>query len=44
MRRTVLLSRVMRGSKNSLKRYINLVQNSFLETDVNGLYALSRGT
>ena len=40
MRRTVLLSRSLLGSKDSLKRYMRLVQNSFLETDVNAGFHL----
>lgn len=40
MRRTVLLSRAMLGAKHSLKRYMFLVHNSFLETDVNAGFHL----
>jgi 5'-deoxynucleotidase YfbR-like HD superfamily hydrolase len=40
MRRTVLLSRASLGERASLNKYMNLVQGSFFETDINAGFHL----
>jgi len=40
MRRTVLLSRATLGDRESLKRYMSIVQNSIFETDINAGFHL----
>jgi 5'-deoxynucleotidase YfbR-like HD superfamily hydrolase len=40
MRRTVLLSRASLGERESLNKYMTLVQNSFFETDINAGFHL----